>query len=222
MLRHEQQSIRMALATVMHHSFMVHTENGAPTGTDDSHQGRGRGDGVLRDVRGLRCGGWGVGRPSLVDVPPQERLQQRTVKQIVVPVPVVPLLHDVEPQLGVQLVDFLAPLDVRVCRAGYRSSPDTTGCSHRSWCAAAGRPVGGSADGSHPFFVLATVVYGGRYKTYDCRAGERRGAVHVKVLVLDRNQLRLGSVLSTIQFLWFGGEGGGGVQGSLPARRAPD
>ena len=30
MLRHEQQSIRMALATVMHHSIKVHTENGAP------------------------------------------------------------------------------------------------------------------------------------------------------------------------------------------------
>ena len=30
MLRHEQQSIRMALATVMHHSFKVHTEYGAP------------------------------------------------------------------------------------------------------------------------------------------------------------------------------------------------
>ena len=30
MLRHEQQSIRMALATVMHHSYKVHTENGAP------------------------------------------------------------------------------------------------------------------------------------------------------------------------------------------------
>ena len=30
MLWHEQQSIRMALATVMHHSYKVHTENGAP------------------------------------------------------------------------------------------------------------------------------------------------------------------------------------------------
>ena len=30
MLRHEQQSIRIALATVMHHSYKVHTENGAP------------------------------------------------------------------------------------------------------------------------------------------------------------------------------------------------
>ena len=52
--------------------------------------------------------------PSLVDVRSQERLQQRTVKQIVDPVPVVPLLHDVEPQMVEQLVDFLAPLDVRV------------------------------------------------------------------------------------------------------------
>ena len=42
MLRHEQQSIRMVLATVMHHSFKVHTENGAEP--DHSHQGqRGRG-----------------------------------------------------------------------------------------------------------------------------------------------------------------------------------
>ena len=32
MLRHEQQSIRMALAMVMHHSYKVHTENGAPRG----------------------------------------------------------------------------------------------------------------------------------------------------------------------------------------------
>ena len=28
MLRHEQQSIRMVLATVMHHSYKVHTEYG--------------------------------------------------------------------------------------------------------------------------------------------------------------------------------------------------
>ena len=32
MLRHEQQSIRMALATVMHHSYKVHTEYGALRG----------------------------------------------------------------------------------------------------------------------------------------------------------------------------------------------
>ena len=59
MLRHEQQSIRMALATVMHHSFKVHTENGAPRGQTTATRAGGEGDGVLRDVRGLRCGGWG-------------------------------------------------------------------------------------------------------------------------------------------------------------------
>ena len=57
----------------------------------------------------------GGGRPpSLVDVRRQERVQQRTVKQIVDPVPWVPLLHDVVPQMVEQLVDFLAPLDFRV------------------------------------------------------------------------------------------------------------
>ena len=52
---------------------------------------------------------WVGGRPR-----PQERLQQRTVEQIVDPVPSVPLLHDVVPQMVEQLVDFLAPLDFRV------------------------------------------------------------------------------------------------------------
>ena len=71
------------------------------------------GDGVLRDVRGLRCGGW-WSAASLVDVRPQERLQQRIVEQIVDPVPLVPLLHAFLPQMLEQLVDFLAPLDFRV------------------------------------------------------------------------------------------------------------
>ena len=57
----------------------------------------------------------GGGRPpSLVDVRPQERVQQRTVEQIVDPVPSVPMLHDAVPLMAEQLVDFLAPLDVRV------------------------------------------------------------------------------------------------------------
>ena len=49
-----------------------------------------------------------------MDVWRQERVQQRTVKQIVEivdPVPLVPLLHDVVSQMVEQLVDFLAPLD---------------------------------------------------------------------------------------------------------------
>ena len=88
---------------------------------------------------------------EVVDVRPQERLQQRTVKQIVDPVPVVPLLHDVEPQMVEQLVDFFAPLDVRVAEQVIEVPQivlSTTGCSHRSWCAADGRTAGGSADGA--------------------------------------------------------------------------
>ena len=58
---------------------------------------------------------WEGGQPpSLVDVWRQERVQQRTVKQIVDNVPLVPLLHDVVPPMVEQLVDFLAPLDFRV------------------------------------------------------------------------------------------------------------
>ena len=56
-----------------------------------------------------------AGRPApLLEVLPQERVQQRTEEQIVDPVPLVPLLHDVVPQMVEQLVDILAPLDFRV------------------------------------------------------------------------------------------------------------
>ena len=54
-------------------------------------------------------------RPApLLEVLPQARVQQRTVEQIVDPVPVVPLLHVFAPQMVEQLVDILAPLDFRV------------------------------------------------------------------------------------------------------------
>ena len=54
-------------------------------------------------------------RPApLLEVRPQERVQQRTVEQTVDPVPVVPLLHDVVPQMVEQLVDILSPLDFHV------------------------------------------------------------------------------------------------------------
>ena len=56
-----------------------------------------------------------AGRPApLLEVLPQERVQQRTVEQIVDPVPVVPLLQAFVPQMVEQLVDILAPLDFRV------------------------------------------------------------------------------------------------------------
>ena len=74
MLRHEQQSIRMALATVMHHSYKVHTENGAPRSQTTATRARegevheqhyglraqkrplpGRGRRLLRRLPGRRC-----------------------------------------------------------------------------------------------------------------------------------------------------------------------
>ena len=56
-----------------------------------------------------------AGRPTpLLEVLPQERVQRRTAEQIVDPVPLVPLLHDVVLQMVEQLVDFLTPLDFPV------------------------------------------------------------------------------------------------------------
>ena len=56
-----------------------------------------------------------AGRPAaLLEVLPQERVQQRTAEQIVDPEPLVPLLHDVVPQMVEQLVEFLTPLDFPV------------------------------------------------------------------------------------------------------------
>ena len=56
-----------------------------------------------------------AGRPApLLEVLPQERVQQRTVEQIVDPAPLVPLLDDVVPQMVEQLVDIFSPLDLHV------------------------------------------------------------------------------------------------------------
>ena len=66
-----------------------------------------------------------AGRPApLLEVLPQQRVQQRTVEQIVDPVPLVPLLHDVVPQMVEQLVDFSFTSRFPHCRAGYRSAQD--------------------------------------------------------------------------------------------------
>ena len=54
-------------------------------------------------------------RPApLLEVLPQERVQRRTVEQIVDPVPVVPMLFMVEPQMVEQLVHSLSLLDFSV------------------------------------------------------------------------------------------------------------
>ena len=107
--RHEQQSIAMALAAALHHSRdvgpvshnVLRNQNTAREGTEFYAMS------VDSDVVGGRS-------PSLVDVRSQERLQQRTVEQIVDPVPSVPMLHDAVPHMVEQLVDFFAPLDLRV------------------------------------------------------------------------------------------------------------
>ena len=88
-----------------------------PTGTDDSHQGSEGEGGTEFYALSEDSDVVGGGRPpSLVDVWPQEQVQQRTVEQIVDPVPSVPLLHDVVPEMVEQLVDFLAPFDFRVAK----------------------------------------------------------------------------------------------------------
>ena len=100
-LRHEQQSIRMAMATVMHHSYKVHAENGAPRSQDNATRGG-------RWVRGARRGQGpeaptpqepgtqhctlddddsvpelGGSRPDrLADVRPQEGIRRHTVEQM--------------------------------------------------------------------------------------------------------------------------------------------
>ena len=98
------------------------------------------------------------GPAPLLEVRPQERVQQRTVEQIVDPVPLFPLLHDVVPQMVEQLVDILSPLDVHVVLAGYRSAQDrvsTTRCSHSPPCAADGGTADGSADACILFFFIS-------------------------------------------------------------------
>ena len=103
-----------------------------PTGTED---GQDKGESARRTtrLRSVRCsppGGWcpalcdgrrggrwgGTSRrpAPLLEVLPQEQVQQRTVEQIVDPVPLVPLLCEVVPQMLEQLVDFLSPLDFPV------------------------------------------------------------------------------------------------------------
>ena len=110
--RHEQQTVAMVLAAAQHHSApksagpvshnVLRNQNTAREGTEFY---------AMSEDSNVAGGGR---LPSLVDVRLQEWLQQRTVEQIVDPVPLVMLLHDVVPQMVEQLVDFLAPLDFRV------------------------------------------------------------------------------------------------------------
>ena len=77
-------------------------------------------------------------RPApLLEVLPQERVQRRTVEQIVDPVLEVPVLHVVVPQMVEQLVDLLSPLDFPVPEQVIEVPKIVClplHCSHRPWC----------------------------------------------------------------------------------------
>ena len=112
MLRHEQQSIRMALATAMHHSFKVHTECGAPRSQTTATRAR------EGEVREQHYGPRAQERPlpgtrpaPLLEVLPQVGAQRHTVEQIVDAVPGLPTLDGPVPLMVEQLVDVLQLLD---------------------------------------------------------------------------------------------------------------
>ena len=124
--RHEQQSIRMALATVVHHSYdRVHTEYGAPRSQNTATRARGGGESdekkytakfrmtppsqpVLFSLYEEEPGG---GRPeAFVEPRPQARVQRHTVEHITDLVRValmVQILDAPVPQSGDQLPDIL-------------------------------------------------------------------------------------------------------------------
>ena len=124
-LRHERLSVAMALAEMSHHTAprrqTMARAGGGPRVALHGH--------VPEHVPPQAAGaqffamdtGEDVGdapaaeRPApLLEVLPQVWVQRRTVEQIVDPVPVVPMLHVLVPQMVEQLVDILAPLDFRI------------------------------------------------------------------------------------------------------------
>ena len=136
MLRHEQQSIRMALATVMHHSYKVHTENGAPRGQTTATRAGGGTEFYALSEDSDFVGGGG----------PQERVLQRTVE---LPVASRRCAAD-----GGTVGGLSCTFRFPCCRASYRGAQDnvsTPRCSHSPPCAADGRTVVGSADGDRIF-----------------------------------------------------------------------
>ena len=109
MLRHEQQSIRIHLATVMHRSYKGAHRERRPTGTDDSHQGRGRTEFyAMSEGSDVVGGGGGPAAVSSGCVAAGAGSAHREADRRPC------ASHDVVPQTVEQLVDFLAPLDFRV------------------------------------------------------------------------------------------------------------
>ena len=105
MLRHERQTVAMALAE--YHS--AQRQKTARAGAWVRPQEHGTQHFFLDDDSVLELGG---SRPDrLADLRPQERVQRRTVEQIVDSMPVVPLLHTAVPQMVDSVVEMLKILD---------------------------------------------------------------------------------------------------------------
>ena len=111
-LRHEQQSIAMALASALHHSAdkTTRAQYNAPRGQKNA----GTEYYVLSDEEDV-VPAWGS-RPPCLGEPrgPQERDQLRTVEQIAVYAPMVQILDVPVAQMGEQLVDVLHFFDALI------------------------------------------------------------------------------------------------------------
>ena len=158
--RHEQLTLQMALAAALHHSrdvgpVMYNALRSQKTARAEATNNALRsqktsvaGDTEFFSLYEEELGGTLPDR--LAGVRPQVWVVQRTVEQTVDPVPVVPLLHDAEPQLAEQLVEvptilyFLKQkVDIPVPhRGGWRFSrtffcfcgADRSHSSSAQWC----------------------------------------------------------------------------------------
>ena len=115
MLRHEQQSIRMALATVMHHSFKVHTAYGAPRSQTTATRAR---EGEVREQHyGLRAQKRplpGMRPALLVEVQPQGCVERHVVEDPSELAPLVQILDAPVPQMVDTVLEFFRALDLPV------------------------------------------------------------------------------------------------------------
>ena len=110
MLRHERQTVAMALAECQHYS--AQRQKTARAGAWVRPQEPGTQHFFLDDGGVPELGGSLPDR--LADVRPQERVQRRTVEQIVDSMPVGPLLHTRVPQVVDSVVEVLKILDISV------------------------------------------------------------------------------------------------------------
>ena len=122
--RHEQQSIRMALATVLHHSYdRVHTEYGAPRSQNTATRARGGGECDERKYTAKfrktpppqaffqlydeEDAVWGLRPGSVFDPVPQGRVERHVVEDRIETCPFVQILDAPVPQLGNQVLELL-------------------------------------------------------------------------------------------------------------------